>query len=100
MPKTIIGEEGTTTIEVVTENYRDGNRYNNRSNCRSEDSNQRYGNRNQDVVDPGIEIEIGEIGVVPGKVPNPGAVIDPKIDMRIGDRAEMIPEIGTGLNQI
>ena len=34
---------------------------------------------------PGIEIEIGEIGIVPGKVPNAGVVVDPKIDMRIGD---------------
>ena len=51
------------------------------------------------TVDPGIEMDIGEIGVVPVKVPNPEAVVGLKIDMRIGDRAEMIPEIGTGLNQ-
>ena len=51
------------------------------------------------VADPGIEIGIEEIGVAPEKVPNPEAVVDPKTDMRIGDRAEMIPEIGTGLNQ-
>ena len=51
------------------------------------------------TADPGIEIEIGEIGVVPGKVPNPGALVDPKIDMRIGDIAETIPEIGTVQNQ-
>ena len=48
--------------------------------------------------DPGIEIEIGEIRVAPEKVPNPEAVVDPKTDMRIGGRVEMIPEIGTGLN--
>ena len=51
------------------------------------------------MADPGIKIEIGEIGVVPGKVPNPEAVVDPKIDMRMGDRVDMMPEIGTGLNQ-
>ena len=51
------------------------------------------------TADPGIEIEIGEIGVIPGKALNPEAVVDPKTDMRIGDRAEMILEIGTGLNQ-
>ena len=51
------------------------------------------------AADPGIEIEIGEIGVAPEKVPNPAAVVDPKTDMRIGGRVEMIPEIETGLNQ-
>ena len=51
------------------------------------------------VEDPGIEIEIGEIGLAPEKVPNPEAVVDPKTDMRIGVRVEVIPEIGTGLNQ-
>ena len=51
------------------------------------------------MADQGIEIEIGEIGVAPEKVPNPEAVVDPKTDMRIGGRVEMIPEIGTGLNQ-
>ena len=50
------------------------------------------------AADPGIEIEIGEIGVTPEKVPNQEAVVDPKTDMRTGDRVEMIPEIGTGLN--
>ena len=50
-------------------------------------------------ADPGIEIEIGEIGVAPEKVPNPEAEVDPKTDMRIGDRAGMIPETGTGPNQ-
>ena len=43
-----------------------------------------------------LGIEIGGIGVAPEKAPNPEAV--PKIDMRIEDRVEMIPEIGTGLN--
>ena len=51
------------------------------------------------MADPGIEIEIGGIGVAPEKVPNPEAVVDPKTDMRIEGRLEMIPEIGTGLNQ-
>ena len=51
------------------------------------------------MADPGIEIEKGGIGAAPGKVPNPEAVEDPKTDMRIGGRVEMIPEIGTGLNQ-
>ena len=45
------------------------------------------------------EIEIGEIGVAPEKVPNPEAVVDPKIDTKIEGRVQMIPEIGTGLNQ-
>ena len=48
------------------------------------------------VVDPEREIEIGGIGVAPEKVPNPQVVIDPK--MRVGDRVEVIPEIGTSLN--
>ena len=51
------------------------------------------------TVDPGIEIEIGGIGVAPEKVPNLEAVVDPKTDMRIEGRIEMIPQIGTGLNQ-
>ena len=51
------------------------------------------------VADPGIEIEIGGIGVVPEKVPNPEAVVDPKIDTKTEGRVEMMPEIGTGLNQ-
>ena len=46
------------------------------------------------TVDLGTEI--GGIGVVPGKVPNPGAV--PKTDTKIEGRVEMIPEIGTGLS--
>ena len=51
------------------------------------------------AADPGIEIEIGGIGVAPEKVPNLEAVVDPRTDMRIGGKVEMIPEIGTGLNQ-
>ena len=35
------------------------------------------------AADPGIEIEIGGIGVAPGKVPNPEAVVDLKTGMRI-----------------
>ena len=48
-------------------------------------------------ADPGIEIEIGGIGVAPEKAPNPEAV--PKIDTKIEGRVEMMPEIETGLNQ-
>ena len=48
------------------------------------------------VADLGIEIEIGGIGVAPGKAPNQEAV--PKTYMRIEGRVEMIPEIETGLN--
>ena len=51
------------------------------------------------VADPGIEIEIGGIGVAPEKVSNQEAVVDPKTDTKIEGRAEMIPETGTGLNQ-
>ena len=51
------------------------------------------------MVDAGIEIEIGGIGEAQEKVPNPEAVVDPKTDMRVGGGVEMIPEIGTGLNQ-
>ena len=49
------------------------------------------------MADPGVEIEIGGIGVAPEKAPNPEAV--PKIDMKIEGRVEMMPEIETGLNQ-
>ena len=49
------------------------------------------------TVDP--EIEIGKVGLAPEKVPNPGAVVDPNTNMKIGDKVEMIPEIGTGLSQ-
>ena len=51
------------------------------------------------IVDPEIEIEIGGIGVVPEKVPNPEVVVDPTTEMRVGDRVEVISEIGAGLNQ-
>ena len=47
------------------------------------------------TVDQGTET--GEIGVVPGKVPNPG--VNPKTDTIIDGRVGTIPEIGTGLNQ-
>ena len=50
------------------------------------------------VADPGIEIEIGGIGVASEKVPNPEAVVDPKIDTKTEGRVEMILEIETGLN--
>ena len=49
------------------------------------------------TVDP--EIEIGGIGVAPEKVPNPEAVVYPKTEMKVGGRVEIIPEMGTGLNQ-
>ena len=45
------------------------------------------------VVDQGTET--GGIGVVPGKVPNPGA--DPKTGTIVEDRVGVIPEIGIGL---
>ena len=48
------------------------------------------------AADPGIEI--GGIGVVPEKFPNSEAVIDPKLDMKTEGRVEMMPEIETGLN--
>ena len=48
------------------------------------------------TADPGIEIEIGGIGVAPKKAPNPEEV--PKIDTRIEGRVEMISGIGTDLN--
>ena len=48
------------------------------------------------TADPGIEIEIGGIGVASENALNPEAVA--KIDTRIEGRVEMIPEIGTGLN--
>ena len=51
------------------------------------------------VVDPGREIGIGGIRVTPEKVPNPEVVVDPKSEVRVGDRVEVILEIGTGLNQ-
>ena len=39
------------------------------------------------VEDPEIEIEIGGIGAAPKKVPNPEAVVDPKIDTKIGNQS-------------
>ena len=48
------------------------------------------------AADPGIEIEIGGIGVAPEKAPNPEAV--PKIDMKTEGRVEIMPEIEIGLN--
>ena len=44
-------------------------------------------------------IEIGEIGVAQEKVPNPGVAVDPKTEMRVGDRVGTVPEIETDLNQ-
>ena len=51
------------------------------------------------VAGSGTEIEIGGIAVALGKVSNPEAVVDPKTGMRIEGRVEMIPQIGTDLNQ-
>ena len=48
------------------------------------------------VTDLGIETEMGEIGVAPGKALNLEAI--PKINTRTEGRVEMIPEIGTDLN--
>ena len=50
------------------------------------------------AADPGIEAEIGGIGVAPEKVPNPEVVADLITGMRIGGIVEMTTEIGTGLN--
>ena len=51
------------------------------------------------AVDPETGIEIGEIRVAQEKVLNPGVVVDPIIEMRVGDKVEVIPEIETDLNQ-
>ena len=48
------------------------------------------------MADPVIEIEIGGIGVAPEKAPNLEAV--PKIGMKTEGRVEMMQEIETGLN--
>ena len=48
-------------------------------------------------ADPGIEIEIGGVGVALEKAPNPGVVLE--IGMTIEGRVEMMPEIETDLNQ-
>ena len=113
--KTIIGEEETTTIEVVTEIIGPitGITLGPETETTAEmvigtiidqiieEKRVTRGmvTEIRTVADPGKEVEIGEIGVAPGKVPNPEAELGPKIDMRIGDRAEMIPEIWIGLNQ-
>ena len=51
------------------------------------------------VVDPETGIDIGEIGVAQEKVSNPGAVVDLKTEMKVGDRVKVMPEIETDLNQ-
>ena len=51
------------------------------------------------TVDPETGIQMGEIGVAQEKVPNPEVVVDPQTEMRVGDRAEVMPEIETDLNQ-
>ena len=48
-------------------------------------------------LEKGIEIE--ETGVAQEKVSNPRVVVDPKTEMRVGDRVEVMLEIETGLNQ-
>ena len=111
--KIIIGEEETTTIEVVTEiispiigitvgleietttemvigtiidQIIEGKTV---TKCMVTEA--------RTAADPGKEIEIGGVGVAPEKVPNPEAIVDPKTDIRVGGRVGMIPEIG--LNQ-
>ena len=113
--KIIIGEEETTTIEVVTEiidpiiGITVGPEIETTTEMvigtiidqiieRKTVANGMV-TETRTMAGPGIEIEIGEIGVVPEKVPNPEAVVDPKTDMRIGGRVEMIPETGIGLSQ-
>ena len=58
------------------------------------------------IVTKGMETDIRttvglekglEIGVVQEKIPNPEVVINPKVEMKVGDRVEMIQE--TDLNQ-
>ena len=96
--KIIIGEEGTTTIEVVTEII--GPIIGITVGPETETTTKMVIGTTIDQIiegrtvgkgmvteirteaDPGIEIEIGEIGVVPGKFPSPKAVVDPKIDRR------------------
>ena len=86
--ETAVGPETETVTEMIIGTTID---YNYRGN----NSNQRYGNRNQDhAVDLGTEME--EIEAVPGRVPNPGVV--PKTDMRIEGKVEITTEIGTGLS--
>ena len=113
--KIIIWEEGTTTIEVVTEIIGPiiGITVGPKTETTTEivigtiidqiiegkTVTKGMVTEIRTTADPGIEIEIGGIGVAPEKVPNPEAVVDPKTDMRIGGRVEMIPETGTGLNQ-
>ena len=113
--KIIIGEEETTTIEVVTEiidpiiGITVGPKIETTIEMvtgttidqiiEGETVTNGMVTEARIAADPGIEIEIGEIGAVPEKVSNPEAVVDPKTDRRIGGRLEMIPEIGTGLNQ-
>ena len=48
------------------------------------------------AADLGIEIEIGGIGAAPEKAPNPEAV--PQINMRVEGRVGIIPGIGTEPN--
>ena len=113
--KIIIGEEETTTIEVVTEIIGPiiGITVDPEIKTTTEmvictiidqiieGKTVTKGNVTEirTAAGPGIEIEIGGIGVAPEKVPNPEAGLDPKTDMRVGDRVGMIPKIGTGLNQ-
>ena len=113
--KIIIGEEETTTIEVVTEitgpiiEITVGPEIETTTEMvigtiidqiiEGKTVTKGTVTKTKTAADPGIEIEIGGIGVAPEKVPNPEAVVDPKTDMRVGGRVEIIPEIGTGLNQ-
>ena len=51
------------------------------------------------AVDPEREIGIGETGVAQEKIHNPGVVVDPKTETRVGDRVGVMLEIETGLTQ-
>ena len=113
--KIIIGEEETTTIEVVTEIIGPiiGITVGPKIEITTEMA---IGTITDQIIeemaatrgmvtetritaDLGIETEIGETGIAQEKSPNQEAVVDPKTDMKIGGRVEVIPEIGTGLNQ-
>ena len=104
--KIIIGEEETTTIEVVTEiigpiiGITVGPEIETTTEMvigtiidqikEGKTVTKGMVTETRTMADRGIEREIGEIGVAPKKVPNPEAVVDPKTDMKIGGRVEMI----------
>ena len=51
----------------------------------------------RNAAGPERDIKIEETGEAQKKVPYPGVVVDPKTEMRVGDRLEVIREIDTGL---